>query len=681
MCDCVCATEYWTSRGETQRIRRRGSCLGPSNRGDAPASTNTPLPPRSRSLQRQVARTDPSKKARFLRLVFSLLEAPSSSVAYEAASTLTSLSAAPSAVRAAAAAFIKILNRESDNNVKLIVLERLAHLRKRHTKTMRETVMDILRSLATPNNDIRRRTLDIAMDLVSPRNVEEVMALLRKEILATQGGASGASDPTGDESRYRAMLITAIHGCAVRFPDIAPSVVTLLMDFLGGDGALSVIEFVREIAETFPHMREGVLVKLRGVMPDITASDVFRVALWLLGQYSESSSEVTAALHAIRECIGPLPLITPYDAFVAQATAAAADAAAAAEMDGTAQAPSGRAAASSKRPTVLADGTYATQSAITAPESHKGGRGGANSDDDGVSLVPSLRRLLLCGDFFLASVVSSTLTKLALRVAEHSGRESRSAKAVMVDSMLVMCSIMELGASGLAGTSVLLPASALPSAAGAKGYRGAGGATGTGALTGSATGLDGAAAGGTVTPAPAAASSNSVRIDQDSFERVVLCMRVLGDPTATSVALPVLLHTCRDTFRSLLVERRARASAAARDGVATGGSAALTLGAAATAGGAAADAPTNPSSRAAIDDGLSIRLLRPTRGVGADDIALEDDAYAEDAAKAAALTGPGSADSSFAARLKRVHQLTGFADPIYAEAFVRVAVSGRDGLP
>jgi hypothetical protein len=106
-------------------------------------------------------------------------------------------------------------------------------------------------ALATPNNDIRRRTLDVAMDLVSPRNVEEVMALLKKEIVVAQAAAKAdsASAADSEDGRYRTMLISAIHGCAVRFPEVANNVVHLLMDFLSGDGALPVIEFVREIVE------------------------------------------------------------------------------------------------------------------------------------------------------------------------------------------------------------------------------------------------------------------------------------------------------------------------------------------------------------------------------------------------------------------------------------------------
>jgi coatomer subunit beta len=40
---------------------------------------------------------------------------------------------------------------------------------------------------------VQRKTLDIAMGLVSPRNVEEVMGVLKKEIVKTQGTDSKAN--------------------------------------------------------------------------------------------------------------------------------------------------------------------------------------------------------------------------------------------------------------------------------------------------------------------------------------------------------------------------------------------------------------------------------------------------------------------------------------------------------
>ena len=53
------------------------------------------------------------------------------------------------------------------------------------------------------------------------------------------------SDQDSKGAVYRAMLIQAIHQCAFKFPDVADSVVHVLMDFLSGDGAIDVIVFVR----------------------------------------------------------------------------------------------------------------------------------------------------------------------------------------------------------------------------------------------------------------------------------------------------------------------------------------------------------------------------------------------------------------------------------------------------
>lgn len=51
---------------------------------------------------------------------------------YECAVTLVSLSSAPTAVRAAANCYCQLLVSQSDNNVKLIVLDRLVELKTKH---------------------------------------------------------------------------------------------------------------------------------------------------------------------------------------------------------------------------------------------------------------------------------------------------------------------------------------------------------------------------------------------------------------------------------------------------------------------------------------------------------------------------------------------------------------------
>lgn len=99
------------------------------------------------------------------------------------------LSSAPTAVKAAVGAYIDLIVKESDNNVKLIVLDRLIAMKEvpSHEKVLQESVMDILRVLSSPDLEVRRKTLNIAMELVTSRNIKEMVLILKKEIAKTTG--------------------------------------------------------------------------------------------------------------------------------------------------------------------------------------------------------------------------------------------------------------------------------------------------------------------------------------------------------------------------------------------------------------------------------------------------------------------------------------------------------------
>ena len=124
-------------------------------------------------------------QARYLRLIFDLLEAGATTVVYEAASSLTSLTSNPVAVKAAATKFIELSIKEADNNVKLIVLDRVDQLRKRNEGVLDDLTMEILRVLSSPDIDVRKKALHIALEMVSSKNVEEVVMLLKKELSKT----------------------------------------------------------------------------------------------------------------------------------------------------------------------------------------------------------------------------------------------------------------------------------------------------------------------------------------------------------------------------------------------------------------------------------------------------------------------------------------------------------------
>jgi hypothetical protein len=46
-------------------------------------------------------------------------------------------------------------------------------------QVLSEMLMDVLRALATPAFEIRRKILDLAMDLITPKNISEVRPRIR----------------------------------------------------------------------------------------------------------------------------------------------------------------------------------------------------------------------------------------------------------------------------------------------------------------------------------------------------------------------------------------------------------------------------------------------------------------------------------------------------------------------
>jgi coatomer subunit beta len=546
-------------------------------------------------LVRKLVRQQPAMRGKYIRVIFGLLRASSPAVRFEAAAALLQLSSAPSAVRAAATAFIDVLCTESDNNVKLIVLDRLDVIKQRHPKVMQDLLLDVLRALASPSIDIRRKTLLLALDLITLKNIDEVVQVLKKEIARTQ------SKELEKQGEYRQMLVHAIHTCAVKFPDVAATVVHLLLEFLGDDGssqsAADVIQFVREVIETYPDLRASIVSKLVDQLDLITSSRVLRATLWIIGEYSVTGAEVRTAFDAVHKSVGAPP-------FVEELAPSADGAAPAAEQQ--AEPVLGATQPAKKEhtgPRLNADGTYASQSALVpnsapADGAASGGAGGAAA----AASMPSLRKLLVAGDFFLGTAVATALGKLTLKLCGDGGGHG-----VLADSSL---SALERNVAHARTLAVLVGVLRLGKSA--------------------------------QLPQP---------IDADAAARVYQCVRLLTEDDA--LLRDIFLHQSRVAFTTMLrdmADHNKRQSALVDGHVQDKKSQAA----------AAAAAEVVPA-----DACINVRQLRP-RG-RADDV---DD---EDAADLLRATGANEdLARQHESKLNRVVQLTGFSDPIFAEAYVTV---------
>lgn len=308
---------------------------------------------------RQDCKNDSAHRPRYIRSIFELLNASSHAVKYEAATTLTTLTQNPAAVKAAASSFINLVIKESDNNVKLIVLDRLEQLRAKHDHVLDGLIMDVLQVLSHSTDiEVRRKAIGIVLSMTSSRNVEEVVLFLKKQLQRTQESEAEKSP------EYRQLLIQSIHVTAIKFSEVAASVVHALMDFLGDSSnpsALDVVAFVREVVEKFPHLRASITSKLISTLTEIKSGKVFRGVLWIIGEYTEEVEGIQEAMRAVRKVIGEIPILASEQRLLDEANGGAEDEGEDKEKE--------KAAAS--RPKVNADGTYVTETAFSSSANAK----------------------------------------------------------------------------------------------------------------------------------------------------------------------------------------------------------------------------------------------------------------------------------------------------------------------
>ncbi|ODQ56039.1 Coatomer, beta subunit [Saitoella complicata NRRL Y-17804] len=505
--------------------------------------------------------TNAQNRSRYLKVILDLLESQSSTVVYEAATALTALTNNPVAIKAAASKFIELVVKESDNNVKLIVLDRIDNLRRKHERTLDDLVMDVLRVLSSPDIDVRKKALDIALEMVSSRNVEEVIQLLKKELTKT------IDEAYEKNNEYRQLLIHTIHQCAIRFSEVASSVVHVLMECIGefnSASAVDVIAFVKEVVEKFPALRSAIIAQLMSTLSEVRANKVYRGALWIVGEYCTSETDVREAWRRIRTSLGEIPILASEQRLLDVA---------ANEAEGLNGDSAEVAASSQSSRKVLADGTYATEGAITSDSAKK-----TRLEAVKKAQKPPLRQLILDGDYYLASILSATLVKLVMRYSEMSSDSAR-VNALRAEAMLIMTSIIRVGQSQFVKTA----------------------------------------------------------IDEDSIDRIINCVKSLAEFEENKGVEDVFLKDTRSAFTVMLTAEEKKRSAAF--------------------------ALEKEKTAAQADDLINIRHLARKNHVE------PVNELEQDLSKA---TGAESKLEDVSSKLGRVVQLTGFSDPIYAEAYVKV---------
>lgn len=520
----------------------------------------------------KVCHANPSERARFIRCVYALLNSSSPAVKYEAAGTLITLSSAPSAVKAAATSYIDLIVKESDNNVKLIVLDKIIQLKEvpSHEKVLQELVMDILRVLSSPDYEVRRKTLSLCIELVTSRTINEMVIVLKKELSKTNN-----ANEAEDMDKYRQLLVRSLHHLSIKFPDQAAAIIPVVVEFLSDTNELAardVLVFVREIIHKFLNLKELLLQKLLEMFPNIKSVKIVRGTLWILGEYCETTEDIQSLITLIRQSLGDLPIVDDE-----LKRAAGTDTSNKEQDEKTV----------SVQQLVTADGTYATQSAFVLTNNSQN-----LSKQDQAEKRPTLRGFLLQGNFFIAAALARTLTKLTLKYLKLVNDNQIKQNRFLAEAMYIMSSVLHYGKSGLTKKA----------------------------------------------------------INEDDNDSINICLRVIAERS------PHIVRLFDDQSQQALTTLL---DAKLNDDLNNDASEASKL--------SKANKKNKLSTKIQADDPLRFGQL-----MSASDLIEKEDVFDLTLKQAIGVLKKKDQDFILSSKLNKVTQLTGFSDPVYAEAYVHV---------
>lgn len=505
------------------------------------------------------------------KCIVTLLQSSSNVVTFEAATALVQLSSSPAAVKAVASCYIDLVVRETDNNAKLLVLDRFRCLQTAHATIVNEMILDVLRVLGASDLSVRLKALDLLMAGITARQAPDLVSFLVKECERSSDYDSAV--------QYRQHLLSVMEQCAARFPAVAPAAMACFIDVLrreeAGYRALAseAIRYSKRVLEKVPALRSMAVAQLVNVLlgadAPVSASSAAGL-LWIIGEFCSSVESIEATFGRIKDSFGPLPLVE---------TELGAQAEADAGTDADAVPEPSR----SLKPTrkLNADGTYVTESALTATAAQNRRTMGGGAHGHGHGHIHVLRAFVLAGEYAVAVALGGCVTKLVLHAEDDAPAKGNALKA---QAMLILTSILRGGLSRLV-------------------------------------------------PAP---------IDKDSYDRLMLFLRVLSRPSSSLRA--AFSHECVAGYEAHL---RKTSSA--------GGS----------------SSPSDASG-VPVDQHVRFRLSSLAGGAKQGAVTLVPDEWRRDVDRA---MGADSRSTKLVSALSRVVQLTGFSDEIYAETYVTVSHS------
>ncbi|EKX73737.1 conserved hypothetical protein [Theileria equi strain WA] len=257
-------------------------------------------------------------KELMMRVFIMILEnSNDNSVLFSGSDIIVRMSVTPLHVRKVAAkSLVKILLNESDLNVKLIVISKLRGL---YTKSslandapnvLEDHVMDLIRGLTCTNFHVTYGLLSLVLRSLNRQNVSELLSCFKREFIKIDDSSIYTVDQT---SKYRIILIKAIHHTCGVYPEHSSIVYDTLLSFLSHNHVQTAIDialFFKQLTELLPQLREITIRKLLQVLDTIPHTDVLSICFWIIGEFSAEKELASFSCNYIYDILSPFPIVS-----------------------------------------------------------------------------------------------------------------------------------------------------------------------------------------------------------------------------------------------------------------------------------------------------------------------------------------------------------------------------------
>eukprot|EP00826_Nyctotherus_ovalis_P058386 TRINITY_DN801_c0_g1_i7.p1 TRINITY_DN801_c0_g1~~TRINITY_DN801_c0_g1_i7.p1 ORF type:complete len:951 (+),score=329.19 TRINITY_DN801_c0_g1_i7:72-2924(+) len=378
-------------------------------------------------LVRKNCLADPSEKSKYLGIIYTFIESRSPAVLLECAHSLTALSKAPSAIKAAVQCYMKLLTGQNENNVILSILNRLEELIKAKRKQeLEDNLMDLLTTLSSSSVEIRKKTFSIVLELISERNLELVIEYIKKNLRKDKNSLAYANLWVGSIEKLSELFPNQI------FKELAVPLIDeyLLIDStqeqdsnedkdaLLDNIGYEVAQIARKAIVALPELENTIVERLVSYLPDIKEVAVATSVAWIVGEHCKSSDTILSALQCLKTLIGPFPIVPVVKGNVVK--------------EERKEEPVKK--KQKTKTVVLPDGTYATQ-IVEEPEAAR------KTEEKKVEHKESfLRGFVLAQEGFFTAVLGVALAKLVIRIRD----DVKSYNDWAVYALLAMCSMIKV---------------------------------------------------------------------------------------------------------------------------------------------------------------------------------------------------------------------------------------------